>query len=476
MGRGPLETPPSTFTAYGRIVNEDGDGIAQVTLTFSGENGVAVTDENGNWVKQGLKGMVSVIPVSDTLNFSPVSLDVSKDAPEANFSGVVPAATSYEASGVVVDALGNGIEGVTIRFSGIADTVTTASDGGWQKAGLQGRVEITPELDGWAFSPVSQVVDITMAPIAFTAEQLFSIQLAIDQADDGDVIVVPAGTYYERIDFKGKNIVVQSTAPEDEKVVASTIIDGRSEGPAVSFVNQEPSTASLMGFTIRNGSSSGALWDGSGIQVAQGASPTISHNVITGNGSLCALWVGGTFSSTNPEITSNYIASNSGAGICIDGKAVLIRDNVIANNRAGIVTYNNVDVAIEGNIIEGNNEFGLVLNGYAKATIRDNTIKDQSIPGNGGGIHISMFSDVILQDNEIIGNTAQIGGGVWMSRHSTLRMEGNKFRSNTSLQSNGGAVWVSSTSQVLDLDGNPLDKPDTHNTYDGNWPDNIYYE
>ncbi len=47
-----------------------------------------------------------------------------------------------------------------------------------------------------------------------TGRKYFSIQAAINGARSGEQIVVNKGTYYENIDFKGKNIVVRSTDPE----------------------------------------------------------------------------------------------------------------------------------------------------------------------------------------------------------------------------------------------------------------------
>jgi hypothetical protein len=40
------------------------------------------------------------------------------------------------------------------------------------------------------------------------------------------IVIVSPGRYYENINFKGKNIAVTSTAPEDWSVVEATIIDG----------------------------------------------------------------------------------------------------------------------------------------------------------------------------------------------------------------------------------------------------------
>ncbi|MBN2208101.1 MAG: right-handed parallel beta-helix repeat-containing protein [Candidatus Coatesbacteria bacterium] len=84
-----------------------------------------------------------------------------------------------------------------------------------------------------------------------------TIQAAIDAANDADVIVVHPGTYYENVHFDGKNITLRSTAPEDEEVVAATVIDGRQNGSVVTFAGTEDETCLLSGFTITNGNSSG---------------------------------------------------------------------------------------------------------------------------------------------------------------------------------------------------------------------------
>jgi len=49
-----------------------------------------------------------------------------------------------------------------------------------------------------------------------------AIQQAIHAAVEGDEIIVHPGTYYENIEFKGKNIVLRSTDPEDWAAVEAT--------------------------------------------------------------------------------------------------------------------------------------------------------------------------------------------------------------------------------------------------------------
>jgi pectin methylesterase-like acyl-CoA thioesterase len=75
-----------------------------------------------------------------------------------------------------------------------------------------------------------------------------TIQSAINAASNGETIIVSAGTYYENINFNGKNIVVQGVDK------TTTIIDGGQNGSVVMFNNNEQSTAVLNGFTLINGS------------------------------------------------------------------------------------------------------------------------------------------------------------------------------------------------------------------------------
>jgi hypothetical protein len=116
-----------------------------------------------------------------------------------------------------------------------------------------------------------------------------SIQQAIDASTDGDTVIVAPGLYFERIDFNGRNIVVTSTDPNDSRIVGYTILNGDGEGSVVTFQNRETQQAVLTGFTITGGT--GTLMYssdyysyhyGAGI-LCMGASPTITHNVITNN-------------------------------------------------------------------------------------------------------------------------------------------------------------------------------------------------
>ena len=72
-----------------------------------------------------------------------------------------------------------------------------------------------------------------------------NIQAAIDDANDGDIIIVNPGTYIENINFNGKNITLRSTEPTNLEIVRNTTIEGK-----VYFHGTEGPTCLLSGFNI----------------------------------------------------------------------------------------------------------------------------------------------------------------------------------------------------------------------------------
>ena len=72
-----------------------------------------------------------------------------------------------------------------------------------------------------------------------------TIQDAIDDANDADIITVAQGTYTEDINFLGKNITLRSTDPTDSNAVRSTTIVGD-----VTFRGTEDVNCTLTGFSV----------------------------------------------------------------------------------------------------------------------------------------------------------------------------------------------------------------------------------
>lgn len=255
-----------------------------------------------------------------------------------------------------------------------------------------------------------------LSAIRLVPDEYPSIQAAINDCNDGDIIIVEPGRYFETINFSGKNIILTGTDPNDPQVVAGTIIDAESDGSTVIFENGETAEAVLRGFTItggygtRNDAFGGGLLWGGGIYCAE-ASPTITDNVIAGNHAPCIIEgnqedylfgygaaIGGV--EANPTITRNIIKDNTtyaGAGIFIVGEPV-----------------------ISNNLIYGNSAFiggGVIMAG---GQLRNNTIvgNDASFQGGsqlGGNVYIifepEFPSTHIL--NNVICNATSGGGIIW---------------------------------------------------------------
>ena len=68
-------------------------------------------------------------------------------------------------------------------------------------------------------------------------QDLTTIQTAIDNSNNGDTVLVSPGTYFENINFNGKNIVLGSSflTTGDTSYISQTIIDGSQQGCVVVF-------------------------------------------------------------------------------------------------------------------------------------------------------------------------------------------------------------------------------------------------
>ena len=207
-----------------------------------------------------------------------------------------------------------------------------------------------------------------------------NIQAAIDDSNDGDIVVVGTGRYYETINFVGRNIVVMSEAPEDPDVVAATIIDANGNDSVVIFENGETPEAVLTGFTITGGY---------GMAIG---TEEIPEFVLFGGGVFC------------------YQASPT------------IKNNVITNNHGPIeVDANGMPIALGYGVGISCIESG--------ALVTNNIIRDNS--GYAGGAMMTYLADARISNNLIYGNTAWVGGGVIIMGASQLI--GNTIAANNAI-------------------------------------------
>ena len=245
-----------------------------------------------------------------------------------------------------------------------------------------------------------------------------TIQAAINASVNGDTVVAAPGTYYENINFRGKNIVVTSQyyLNKNKTFISSTIINGSNPAFAdtascVIFNHGETAAAVLQGFTITGGKGSrwadihgaGIFREGGGILIEQ-SSPTILHNFISANTvtnttGVVATGGGGIRAGDgNPAICSNAILFNQagyGPGIVLNYTGGRITNNVIASNTGGQ---------------KFNGGSGIwAIDNYSAATIviENNTIVNNtsSLAGGTGGVLIWGCNNVALSNNIIYGNS-----------------------------------------------------------------------
>jgi len=244
-----------------------------------------------------------------------------------------------------------------------------------------------------------------------------TIQKGIDSAQNGDKVIVYPGTYAENINFKGKNITLTSTDPNNQEVAAATIIDGGQKGSAVTFNSGESTDCILIGFTITDGHN-----DYGGGIFASNASPTVTNCSLTGN-------------------TANL----GGAIYCSDNSYLSLEHCTINKNSAGFggAIYCLLNSPKLSHCIFSKNQGtwggGAVYNDKAAPILSDCEFDDNSTNGDGGG----MFNDVSsakLLNCTFSGNSARAGGAIYCEPGCELILIGGKIAQNYA--DYGGGIYV----------------------------------
>jgi hypothetical protein len=279
----------------------------------------------------------------------------------------------------------------------------------------------------------------TGATIINVPDDYPTIQEGIDHGTDGDTILVQPETYYENVNFNGRNVILASLllTTGDTSYIESTVIDGGQSGSVITLENGEGREAQVVGFTIQNGYAE----SGAGIHCS-GASPVIRSNRIAGNFAFAEFAGGGGIACYygRPLISGNWIS----------------RDSVISDDGwgcgAGIDCWYSA-AEITGNVISGNhitswcgtNFGGGICCFYSNPTVSSNLITDNRSwnfgwGGDGGGIYCRE-SNLTMSNNVLSCNFGDHGGGIaFVSSESN--MTNNTFTGNCGYY-DGAAIYCS---------------------------------
>lgn len=250
-----------------------------------------------------------------------------------------------------------------------------------------------------------------------------SIQQGIDEANDGDIVMVGPGTYIGGLNYDGKAITLTGTDPNDWDVVKSTIIDcngSLAEPNNILFINSEDANSVLTGLTVTGGY--GVVYNGrnyGGAVQCRGSSPQILRCIFHGNtndiedpypfgGAIACL------EGANPLIDSCIFYDNDcayGGGICImDNSSAVIRNSLFYDHKnswggSGIGNYFGTDVEITNCTVVNNVSYDLhhlsfgggIDSVFAEST---ETITNCIVWGNGDDLLGCTAEYSCIEDND----------------------------------------------------------------------------
>jgi len=211
-----------------------------------------------------------------------------------------------------------------------------------------------------------------------------TIQSAIDMSWDGDIIQVIPNTYYENIDYMGKEIQIMGLGG-----ATYTCIDGSRKDRVVNFGSWLGSGAALYGFTICNGEA----YEGGGIDGSH-SSPRVSHCIIQNN------------------------RADNGGGIHFSHGSPIVTDCIFKDNHAdyagGGMTNHLCSPLVQNCIFQDNGSdymAGGMWNIGAHPTVDQCIFQDNWAASYGGGMYNQAGAPTVIQCT-FVGNWSY-GGGIY---------------------------------------------------------------
>ncbi|MFW6012869.1 MAG: right-handed parallel beta-helix repeat-containing protein [Candidatus Bipolaricaulota bacterium] len=206
--------------------------------------------------------------------------------------------------------------------------------------------------------------------------QLDSIQQAIEQARDGDVISIESGTYHEEITLD-QSLILVGEGPD------AVTLKGGNNGRPVLYIGPSAIDAQVGGLTIQE----------AGGATCQEFSRGMCPNGITVAGRA------------KVELSSLRVRDNSGDGILLTSFAqATLQDCRISQNADGIVLKGGSSAAIKNSTVS-NHIVNVLVRGSSRVSLQDNFIYGAFIYGVAASVAECGFRDAQQTF------TGQISGG-----------------------------------------------------------------
>lgn len=273
-----------------------------------------------------------------------------------------------------------------------------------------------------AQAPASEVYHV--APSCAGVPNCYTtVQAAVDEADDGDVIKVAAGTYTElhprlvdyrtitqvvhvdrSVTIRGGYTVTDWDVPD--ALANPTVLDARGQG-RVLYVADVPRLGEsisplIEGLIVTGGDATGL--GGGPLGEDSGGGIYVDADMVTIRGSQVfsnaaqyggGVYIGmGTAALNGVTVTSN--TAEYGGGLFLSNDAVTVDNSVLASNAA---SYGG----------------GLFLSSRV-ATLRRNVVSTNTATASGGGMLLLRMADAVLDGNRILDNSAGSGGGLYVEK------------------------------------------------------------
>jgi parallel beta-helix repeat protein len=303
------------------------------------------------------------------------------------------------------------------------------------------------------------IVPATWSAAAFGATLILNvpsdyptIQEAIAAAGDGDTVLVASDIKAYSVPSNEGLIIEKPIKILHEGDPKECIIDCQGNGRAFTFSGPGTEGSVLSGFTIKGGN---VVDSGGGISCEDGATPTISNCIITGN--TATLYGGGLYCyNSSPIITGCTITKNM-AGIF--GGGVYLEANSSPAISNCMITGNSTAYC-GGGILCTMASSPLITN----STVADNRVTDATY-SQGGGIYMYGGSMPTITNSVFWNNAALQGPEIYMENDCILKIsysdiKGGKEEVSGDMPTSTAISTASTTNSILDWsDTNKNDDP-----------------